>query len=97
MDFSLLENTVVFGALKKIVELPRNRQNCTESQRDIKMKLYVLLHDDLGSALGEEPESTTLSGDNGGHALSYAIKRIHPRKGFLRKIVPYGLIFLAQG
>lgn len=57
----------------------------------------VLLHDDLGSALGEKPISTTFPWNNSRHALSNAIESIDPREGFLRVVISNGLIFFAQG
>ena len=59
--------------------------------------MNALLHDDLGSALGKEPVSTTFPRDGGGHALPNAIERVHPRESFLRLIVSYRLIVHAQG
>lgn len=57
----------------------------------------VLLHNDLGSALGEESVSTTFPRNDSRHALPNAIERVHPCEGFLRLIVSYRLIVHAQG
>ena len=75
---------------------------CKEKERDRfarkrKVLIYALLHDDFGSALGEEPEATALPWDDGRHALANAVERVDTRERLLGVIIAHRLIILAQG